>query len=225
MGKTKDNKSTSSSAAGGRVEALLLLDAYSTAHTGASQQLKTSLWNLSKARRQMGGMHLGTSTNFSASNVREELRAKAILTPPEPKLVQEQDGKDRTIETDPYILSLDGPPNVESGSHYDDKENSNNSHNNAEASSSAGLRQRKGTKENNAAPSKWTQEQERWEEEDEIEEEKLRNADPLHLFAGLPPPSLKAAQSNAREALAGYIDAANLIVALMETLNTQETRK
>uniref|UniRef100_A0A7S2XI77 Vacuolar ATPase assembly protein VMA22 n=1 Tax=Attheya septentrionalis TaxID=420275 RepID=A0A7S2XI77_9STRA len=220
MGKTKD-QSTSSSVAGGRVEALLLLDAYSTAHAGASQQFKSSLWNLSKARRQMGGMHLGTSTNFSASNVREELRAKAILTLLEPKLVQEQDGKDKMIDTDPYILSLDGPPNVES----DDKENSNNSHTNEETLSSAGLRQRKGTKESNAAANKWTQEQEKWEEEDEIEEAKLRNVDPAYLFAGLPPPSLKAAQSNAREALAGYIEAANLIVALMETLNTQETKK
>ena len=101
----------------------------------------------------------------------------------------------------------------------------------------AGLRNRKKTSsqqtqkvaeakdEKDDAKTKWT------EEEPEIdlldEEGRLLAADPLLLFGGgLPPRELIVAQSQAKEALAMYVEAANLVAAIQHELSlVQATSK
>ena len=60
----------------------------------------------------------------------------------------------------------------------------------------------------------WTMEVPARDDEGEVtaddEERTLRELDPLQLFGGLPPPALRAAQAEARAALASYVEAANL---------------
>jgi len=101
------------------------------------------------------------------------------------------------------------------------------------SSSSSGLRQRKNTPKTNATPSNSTaaaQGKSEWSEEtppavltgEEMEEEKLRNADPIDLFGGLPPPSLRVAQVKAREALASYVEAANRAAEILKMINEAE---
>jgi len=100
-------------------------------------------------------------------------------------------------------------------------------------SSSSGLRQRKNVPKTNATPSNSTaaaQGKSEWSEEtppavltgEEMEEEKLRNADPIDLFGGLPPPSLRVAQVKAREALASYVEAANRAAEILKMINEAE---
>ena len=63
-------------------------------------------------------------------------------------------------------------------------------------------------------PNKWTTEKPLDEEE-----ELLRNADPLCLF-GVPPPALRIAQTKARDATAYYVEVANVAMEIMRI--TQE---
>ena len=67
---------------------------------------------------------------------------------------------------------------------------------------------------NSGGNSGWTMEVPARDDEGEVtaddEERTLRELDPLHLFGGLPPPALRAAQAEARAALASYVEAANL---------------
>ena len=200
-------------------DVLCLTDAYASSHSTGDEFIKSCIWNICLARRVKGGFHMGRGNSFSALDVREELRARAILEcrdpTVEPCLVVDDDDDDETeknhkgenYDEDLYILHMDGLKSK--------KEEYNNSRmikdSNKTSSSSntndVGLRQRK-----NKVPSK---EQQVWEEDNHDESEMLEKADPIELFGMLSPPALKVAQTKSREALASYIEAANLAAAIM----------
>ena len=256
---TKSGTATATASATPTLDLLCLLDSYDVAHGSGRTSQKAAQWKIGTARREKGGFHLGgSSTSISALNVREELRARAVVqvassgADDEPSLVDEGSSSSKIAEkegeeTDTvFALHLDGIPKkdeeaVESAVTDDDATLStaiSTSHE-ADATSTTGLRQRK----KNASPSgqntrdkeDGTNEKSQWTEEippetnkltpEELEEEKLRTANPLDLFGGLPPPSLRAAQVQAREALVKYVEAANVAAEIIRLTNEAEKRQ
>lgn len=195
-----------------RIDALCLLESYTSSHSAASASAKTALWNLSRARRSRGGFHLGGggSGGLSALDVREELRAKAVLKCSD--LSQSDGSKPR--EVDLFTLYPDGLPAAANDSTDGNKElGAGGEH--------TGLRQRK-----NAPKGKKVENESVWTEETpelETEEERLKKSDPIDLFGGLPSPALRTAQTEARKALLSYVEAANLAAEILRIVNKEET--
>mmetsp|Transcript_14152 Transcript_14152/g.29107 ORF Transcript_14152/g.29107 Transcript_14152/m.29107 type:complete len:237 (-) Transcript_14152:107-817(-) len=211
-----------------RLDSISLLGAYASRHEAASSELRGFLFELSRARRSTGGFHLGSgggTGGISALDVREELRAKAVL--------------ETNLVGDIFTLFPDGRPvkneaggdreggETEVGKPTDSNavESEKNKRDSAVVAS-VGLRRRRnagggGTDEAAAPPkSSWTEEApilSPTEDDDEEEEEKrLRRADPIDLFGGLPPPALRSAQRKARKALMLYVEAACLAAEIMK---------
>ena len=173
------------------INILSCLQAYSQIHANGNKSMKNCTWNIFKSRRDTGGLHLGndSASAFSAYAVREDLRASALL----------QVNSDDTQDT--FILRSNKIAMRE-----EDKENHNSDNT---------LRQRKKESKNNE--SIWTTEE--LLNEDDAEEQYLRTIDPIVLFnGGMSPPSLKEAQKDARNSLEYYIEAANLICAMMKLM-------
>jgi hypothetical protein len=178
-----------------KLDVILLLDAYQNAHLQGNSNLKASWWSLTKARRE--------KPEIAASNVRQEL---------EPTLRMEQVGKDsEEPELMQERLSLVDVVQKQ----QQDKENPSNTTapntntTNATSESNTGLRNRHSKKDYSAST---TSE----EKASMIKEDMVDNAtvipDPLQLFGGaLPPRSLHAAQTQAKQALESYIQAATMI--------------
>ena len=234
------------------LDLLCLLDSYDAAHGSGRTSQRTGLWKIGTARREKGGFHLGgSSTSINALNVREELRARAVVevaaasATSEPPLVDEESSSkstgEQSKETDDslFVLHLDGMPKTDSKSDASDQDTDNDNDDDgtlsaaisadADATSSTGLRQRKKNVQTTAGQNKTEEETGKWTEEvppqnvkltpEQLEEEKLRTASPLDLFGGLPPPSLRAAQIEAREALAKYVEAANYAAEIIRLTN------
>ena len=151
------------------VEVLASLDTYNASHTKASSNFKSAMWNLSKARRQKGGLGVGFS--YNASDVREELRAHAFLEKsPEPSLTEEDANGDDDLakscsgENGPFVLRFRG---------RDLKRITQNDNLPTNSSSDTGLRQRKG-KYTDCKKIEWSE-----ETYQDKEEEKLRKTDPI----------------------------------------------
>jgi hypothetical protein len=66
----------------------------------------------------------------------------------------------------------------------------------------------------------WTSEENLADEEWHEMERRLRDADPLSLF-GLPPPALRAAQASSRDALAYYVEMANMAMNIQSIMNEE----
>ena len=155
------------------VDVLSLLDLYSTSHTKASSSLKSTIWNISKARRQKGGLGVGFS--ISAFDVREELRAHATLEckcSHEPSLADEDSSEkeysgDSAVADDSFVLNFGCIPKAKES----EKSNANAA---IKTLDETGLRQRKGKEETSSSTNTWTEET----HEDEMEE-KLRKQDPI----------------------------------------------
>ena len=130
---------------------------------------------------------------YSVDDVREELRSQVVLD--ESELVNEDTGR--------FVLHFDGGKVL--------REKGNNTES-AKKKETDGLRQR-GTAATDIK-SKWT-------EETNIEEEQLRSADPLTLF-GVPPAALKVAQARSRDAIAFYVEVANLAQEILTIINLQQ---
>ena len=83
------------------VTAVCLLDAYSSAHGDGNSSLKSSMWKLSKARRQRGN-----GARISALDVREELQARAVLRESTPELVESEGttSSNNEQEEDRFVL-------------------------------------------------------------------------------------------------------------------------
>jgi len=193
-----------------RLDALCLLDSYVSSHRIASANMKAALWDLSRARRSSGGFHLGGggSAGLSALDVREELRARAVLKcrtvrgGDDDPVEESNDGSDTLFEFFPDGISFknvdeaSGSPRAVSG-----------------LANSTGLRQRK-----NAPKEAEREEKSLWTEDPpelDEEEERLRKTDPIDLFGGLPPPALRKAQAEARKALEAYVEAANCAAVIL----------
>lgn len=254
---TDSSKSGTTVAATPTLDLLCLLDSYDVAHGSGRTSQRAGLWKIGTARREKGGFHLGgSSTSINALNVREELRARAVVevaAASEPPLVDEESSSSKSTgkqskETDSlFALHLDGMPKTDPKSDTPDKATDNENDDgeatlstaisaNADATSSTGLRQRKKTAQTATGRNKKEEEETgKWTEEvppqnvkltpEQLEEEKLRTANPLDLFGGLPPPSLRAAQIEAREALAKYVEAANYAAEIIRLTNGAEERQ
>ena len=248
---------TATASATPTLDLLCLLDSYDVAHGSGRTSQKAAQWKIGTARREKGGFHLGgSSTSISALNVREELRARAVVQvassgADEPSLVDEGSSSSKIAEkggeeTDAlFALHLDGIPKkdeeaVKSAAADDDATLSTAIRSNdADATSTTGLRQRKKNvpasgqntrdkEDGNVEKNKWTEEipsETNKLTPEELEEEKLRTANPLDLFGGLPPPSLRAAQVKAREALVKYVEAANVAAEIILLTNEAEKRQ
>ncbi|KAL7501076.1 hypothetical protein ACHAWT_009147 [Skeletonema menzelii] len=211
---------------------LTLLHQYSALHNTASTNFKSTLWNITKARRGRGYQSscgpLGTS-EYSVESVREELEATALIEvkksdgKEEPELMDEHDDvNDNNYVTDNlevnYLLHFDGNEGIKREAA---KKALNNDANNEECSNSnsnqEGLRRRKNkggsnTDESNAAA---------WIEEEPTIESQKASPDPLQLF-GVPPPALRVAQSHSRDALAYYVEVANVARKIMTIVQEGE---
>lgn len=190
--------------------AVCLLESYSKAMEKGRNDLKSALWSLNKARRQKG------QGSISSMDVREELRARTVLREATPDLLADED-KDDAVDTfassdhEDHFRLVDAVEERKStcarNEHPEDSTNSK-----SKASASDGLRNRKGADAPNIqTEGEWTEEI----ESNPDEEDRLRNADPIELFGALAPRDLKLAQEGAKKALAAYVEAANLAVAIL----------
>eukprot|EP00579_Thalassiosira_antarctica_P015060 CAMPEP_0201940614 /NCGR_PEP_ID=MMETSP0903-20130614/45543_1 /ASSEMBLY_ACC=CAM_ASM_000552 /TAXON_ID=420261 /ORGANISM="Thalassiosira antarctica, Strain CCMP982" /LENGTH=242 /DNA_ID=CAMNT_0048482457 /DNA_START=17 /DNA_END=745 /DNA_ORIENTATION=- len=218
------------------IELLTLLHQYESLHCDANDNLKSSIWNITKARRerayQVGGGFVGAE--YSADDVREELRAQALLewkegdekeNGSEPKLVNDvSDDEDGGLKNNGsgssggrFVLHLDGMKAANQEQHAAREKGSQEQINimTADNKENEGLRQRRGNVETD---DKWTSEEPTGAMDDE--EERLRYADPLNLF-GVPPPALRVAQAKSRSAIAYYVEVANLAREIMKITNNQ----
>mmetsp|Transcript_31477 Transcript_31477/g.65422 ORF Transcript_31477/g.65422 Transcript_31477/m.65422 type:complete len:220 (+) Transcript_31477:73-732(+) len=198
------------------LDALALLQQYEALHENASNSFRGAIWNITKARRergfQAGGGGFG-GLEYSVGDVREQLRASALLECTDEEDVPslgKENGTSRTVnklgnQPGDFVLHFDG---MESSRQISRKI--------AEPSYGAneGLRRRGNATTSSRAEttggSAWTSEEIIVEEE----EDNLRKTDPLCLF-GVPPPSLRISQTKARDALAYYVEAANLAREIM----------
>lgn len=214
------------------VDLVSLLHRYQSLRGDADDDLKSSVWNITKARRgrsyQAGGGFGGVE--FSSDDVREELRAQALLEwrargdvdedIDEPRLLDEgslgDDGVDggakRESAHGEFVLHFDGMKSLREAKQRSGSDAAGGAQATQE---SEGLRRRRGgnrdANEDDRA-SKWTSEREDVVDE---EERRLRNADPLNLF-GVPPPALRVAQAKSRSAVAYYVEVANLAREIMK---------
>lgn len=202
------------------LDLLSLLHHYESLHSHATSNLKGTYWNITKARRergfQAGGGGFG-GVEYSVENVREELRAQTVLGwnelgVEEPNLVNEESlerkGKDQFGGEGRFELHLDGMKSArrEKGIHEPEKKET------------LGLRHR-----GNATSELSTTISDKWTEESYANnvEEQLRSSDPLTLF-GVPPPALRIAQAQSRDAVAYYVEVANLALQIMSITNTRD---
>jgi hypothetical protein len=218
---------------------LSLLDTYAVVHEQGNTFQKQSFWNLHKARHRKTGGLLANNT-VKASYAREELRARSILL---------KENKDGTVEAEPDLVDNDDNGDDQKDSclteapkrfvlvdaveqkREAEKENASTATTPSDTSTAndnaaaAGMRNRKKASsqqqaaDDSDAKTKWTVED---QETDEVldEEARLTAADPLLLFGGgLPPRDLLVAQKEAKEALAKYVEAANLIAAIQHEMS------
>ena len=175
------------------IQLLTLLSNYSTLHDSASTNLKSSIFNITKARRTKDSNSLGFgSVDYSCDDVREELRAVALLELNGGGGGGPADGENNNNDTldlvqeaesaggSRFILHLDGMKSASAAARQkdqhkqqqqqqDDDDNDDNiiATNNTE--NEGGLRRRKGGEKinttNDELSNKWTIEQQEQEQE------------------------------------------------------------
>ncbi|CAB9526377.1 expressed unknown protein [Seminavis robusta] len=186
-----------------KMDVLALLDAYSQVHERAQKDQKASTWQLTLARKSTGRGGALMNGVMVAEDVREELRAIKVLkcTADEPELQEEETSKKLQRQ---FVLA-----------NATDEDKKQESVSTAAETTTTGLRRRKGNDDKeNQAENEWTVEK----EEELDEEDRLRRADPLVFFGAMPPKELRRAQQEAQNALARYVEAANLIVAIQQSM-------
>lgn len=204
-------------------EALGYLQNYADASEKAHGELKSCMWQLTKSRRNVrsGIIGVDSTTAYTAELLREELRAQMRVTTSEPEIdlvdedasPEEKDSKDRAPQwkLQDVVAEMEKPSSAQPTSESEKKKDT-------------GMRNRKnaGKEDTKPSSSSWTMIEE--EEDYDIEEdEKILRTDPIKLFGGyFPALELKKAQKNAREALNGYIEAANEAAKLLELLQVSE---
>jgi hypothetical protein len=203
------------------LDTLALLGEYSQSHTKGSENVKSCMIHLTKARRSKAASVV-ISTAYTTEQLREEFVARAVVTTAdhEEKIAPELSSEDATtlehaedIEMrDTYTLHLNGVPRDTGKSGTGMEATSNNT-------SEKGLRQRKGASDTgDKDKEEWTVVTEHVPEKDEF----LHNIDPITLFDGMPPQALREAQKKAREALEHYVKAANLAAKILKATAKNE---
>lgn len=210
---TDDNKNDTSPPS--VVNVLSILDAYFTCHSNGNQSIKSSMLNITKARRLQGGCIDcdEMSAYYSACHVRDELLRARAMVACKPLVDDEDDRFHLTFDGNLKISENDSPELVDDDSCLVEDD----------VPGQDGLRRRKKGLSNSEPqkPSEWTAVQEQHHNEG-TEEEKLRNMDPITLFGGFAPPALKEAQKNAKQALSSYVEAANLAAYLLNLLSPEK---
>ena len=184
---------------------LVELESYNESHLSASSSLKTSIWNLYKARRQRRRNAMTLASAFSAFDIREELRAQITLrcnvNDEEPFL--ENEGK------------VSGSGDMFCLQNYHEFATKEDVSGRSKVEKNGIRRRKKKGKDDENEKSLWTKDDNFYEDE-----EKLVATDPLDLFGGgLAPGDLKIAQKYARESLRSYITAANQAAAVLKITN------
>ena len=217
------------------VTVLSLLDAYSELHHQGQAQQKSCMWQLTKARQSRGRGGALVDGVLLGGDVREDLYARKMLKESEedeatPTLCDENNDRPTTTKTKKK-LSLEEQLTTKVGQfqlvdtweeYHTKKQALNASKDKIDKKEESGLRHRKqgaAAKEEtpHSAVSQWTT-----VDEGEGEEARLRSADPLDLFGGLPPKELRKAKEEAEKMLASYVQAANILVALQGALPTKK---
>jgi hypothetical protein len=196
-----------------RIKALLLLDGYSRCQQGAQIHYKSALWNLNKARRQKARESLAAGS-ITAEDVREELRARAVLLEKTPNLSEEgvksddsnEDGDDQWTLVDAVKEISAKKENLYAPIVVI-----------APSEATQGLRNRKNTNIADNQKGCGLKEEVQPEEDD-----RLRTADPLSFFGAFPARDLKEAQKEAKAMLEAYVKAANLVAAIIGLTNQLE---
>mmetsp|Transcript_12139 Transcript_12139/g.16951 ORF Transcript_12139/g.16951 Transcript_12139/m.16951 type:complete len:212 (-) Transcript_12139:71-706(-) len=198
-----------------KLDVLCLLDAYVSAHDKGNAELKSSFWNLHKARRQKG-----RSCSISALDVREDLVAQTILSEPTPGLQEEDNGGGGVAMDDIKTEHEEDTFTLQNAAKVIQESCTPAASNTTATTTSTGLRQRKASsKVDDEDKSEWTQ-----INHQDADEKTLRDTDPINLFAGLVPRDLRASQTQAKEAMASYVEAANLAVAILQATQKGETK-
>lgn len=181
------------------IPVLSLLDAYAQSHERASSDLKSSVWNLHKARRRDGAYHtnlLGAGSRFSADRtLREEILAHARL--------------DAGKGDDEFALRRGAAPEGSTTTAT------------ATATDGTGLRRRRGGNEDETKSAVTTS------TTTVVEEETPRTpapTNPIELFGVLVPTDLRTAQSDAERALRFYVDAANFAAEIVRRLDATKNK-
>ena len=204
-------------------ELLCLLHQYEALRSEADDDLKSSLWNITKARRGRGyqGSAVGRNVEYTPEDVREEIRAQALLECStighEPELFDEDVDTGASGADAGFVLHFDGMKGALLRRQQQQQQQSGDR---SKDDAHGGLRRRKGKGSACESDGKCTEgDKERITEEilDE-EEERLRNSDHLSLF-GVPPPALRVAQTKSRGAVAYYVEVANLSRRMIEIMN------
>ena len=193
-----------------RVDLICLVDSYHDLHKKASSDLKRSMWNLNKARRQKGGSFLSLNSDFSAMQVREELRSSIRLECKDcPALDEEEQHINRNVDEITQIREDEDWTLLRKEVMKTERNNQDHIDKNK---TSDGLRQRKGE------GSLELKEESKWSVEivKDSAEETLRRADPIDYFGALPPKDLKVAQKDARDSFESYIKAANIAAEILQ---------
>jgi hypothetical protein len=195
------------------IDVLIFLDSYIENKSNGNTSLKSALWNIHKARRQKDALGVGQS--YSASDVREEIRAHARLEcDKEPYLEDEQLANEIQDEKSNGTKSIDSSFKLKYLDKLEKKQRPQEIDKELlqTIEDNGGIRRRKG-KESEEVNSK-----SEWVEETyiDLEGEKLQKMDPIELFGALPPRDLKLAQNQAKKMLEAYVNAANKAIEILK---------
>ena len=186
------------------IKVLSLLEAYEERQQEAQKVWKKSQWNLTKAKQSKG-----SPDAFAATNVREEIRPRCVLVEDIPNLEDEDNKESSSSSILPHFRLVDPMEQQEQL----DKENATSAKPTTKADQNAsGLRNRRGKE--TESTKEWTVTEDSTLVDDET---KLRSVDPIDLF-GLPTRELRQAKQEAHLALAVYVEAANLLLALQREM-------
>eukprot|EP00536_Pseudo-nitzschia_multiseries_P008747 jgi/Psemu1/305961/fgenesh1_kg.228_\ len=217
-------------------QALSHLQDYSDATEKAHNELKSCVWQLTKSRRNVrsGIIGVDSTTAYTAELLREELRAQlrvvdggcsdendaaaaAVAELVNEDAVKANDKGDSSGTT--TTTTRASPPEWKVCNVLLELEKSREAKG---LNTDTEIRPRKKSEAGSpSSPSSWTMvREEDLNGDDEDEDEKLLQTDPLKLFGGyFTARELKVAQSNARQALDGYIQAANEAAKLLALLH------
>jgi hypothetical protein len=232
------SSTTLSSFAFPRLTTLEHLQQYTNATDEAHGNLKSCLWQLTKSRRK-GNVMMSVETSFKAASLRENWRARhrlldvhenqnAVAAAAAAELVDEDHDNNNNKKSNQTPPSCIAVPEWKLVDILQEKENAaaaaaSSTTKNAETDPTAGtgLRQRKvkntPSNEDDHDDAVWTLVQEE-DLQDDDEEQILLQRDPIEFF-GLPSQDLKRSQEKAKQALQGYIEAANHAAKILSLVN------
>ncbi|KAL3763545.1 hypothetical protein ACHAWU_009229 [Discostella pseudostelligera] len=234
-----------SSSATPTISILTLLHQYQSLHASANDNLRQCFWNITKARRGRSYQTIasgGGKLEFTPEDVREELRAQALLEWKNTKTKNDIDLIESDVDVTRENNNINEDEATSSGAgkfvlHLDGMMKAMQQHSSREISQQPqqkhqhdtlisdsdeepmGLRRRRHPAAAAGTTNQWTTETSYPIDEDNDDEQRQQN--PLTLF-GVPPPALRVAQSKSRDALAYYVEVANLAREIVQIINHQE---